>query len=453
MAGLFPCIRPKGPGSVPTLPGGMLVLRAAFARFWGHPNRDLWLWFGFFLVAVAYYYFHFQKYPGGLRLYRHAAECMWNQQVLQDCESLFTYPPAFAFLMIPFVAAPVWLALLIWYAITIVCTVWCCRLCEDLTVRMFPGRWSDRDREWLRLWGILVALKFILAVYEDQAYDLLVLPFTLSGILALTDRRDVLAGLSLGAAAALKVTPLIFLPYLIFKRRFAAAGIFVAALVVISFLPDLFLHPQGGPHGYFMTWVREIAAPGVFDDASGTRYAFWSGPNPYNLSLRGAVALVLDKTPYEADFLFWLRAVQLTFIAVMSALFIAASRAKMIPIEGALLIMSALLLAPMTGRGHYVGLLLPYYLVVAGVLMDRSNGWFGSAALVISFSLSGIPHEIAPSAFSEFMRMHSDIIYATLILIVYFATVIKSPGRWDILPSAPPRDRALPRVGSETRSG
>jgi len=421
-----------------------------FAKLWGHPHRDRWLWLGFFLAAAAYYYFHFQKYPGGLKLYRHAAECLWNQQVLQACELYFTYPPAFAFLMLPFASVPIWLATLIWYAITLACTVLCCRLCEDLTIRMFPGRWSDREREWLRLWGILLSLKFILAVYEDQAYDFLVFPLTLFGILAFTDRRNVLAALSLGAAAALKVTPLIFLPYLIFKRRFAAAGIFVIALVLISSLPDLFLHPQGGTHGYFMTWVREVAAPGLFDDAAASNYAFWSGVNPYNLSLRGAVALALDKTPYEAEFLFWLRTVQLLFMAVMSALFIATSRAKMIPIEGALLIISALMLAPMTGRGHYVGLLLPYYLVVAGVLMDKKNGWFGIAALGISFSLSGIPREIVPRAFSEFMAMHSDIIYATLILIVYFGLIIKTPGRWGILPSEPSRDRASWRLRPKT---
>ena len=125
------------------------------------------------------------------------------------------------------------------------------------------------------------------------------------------------------------------------------------------------------------------------------------------------------------------------FVVVMSALFIAASRAKIIPIEAALLTISALMLAPMTGRGHYVGLLLPYYLVVAGVLIDKKNGWFGIAALAISFSLSGIPREIVPRAFSDFMGMHSDIIYATLILIVYFGLIIKTPGRWSILPSEP----------------
>jgi hypothetical protein len=129
-------------------------LNSAFRRFWAHPQRDRWLWFGFLLVGAAYYYFHFGKYTGGLTLYRHAAKCLWNHQVLLACETGFTYPPAFAFLMLPFAAMPMWLATLIWYAITLFCTVWCCWLCEDLTERMFPGQWLAREREWLRFFGI-----------------------------------------------------------------------------------------------------------------------------------------------------------------------------------------------------------------------------------------------------------------------------------------------------------
>jgi Glycosyltransferase family 87 len=413
-----------------------LGLHAATAKMWGHPYRDRWLWVGFALAASAYFIFRFQV-QHGLPLYSHAAECIWRQQILQACELHFTYPPLFAVLMLPFFAMPAWLGTLIWYVITLSCTVLSCWLCEELTVRMFPGQWCSRQREWLRLFGILLSLKFILAVYEDQAYDLFVLPLTLFGILSLTKHRDAPAALSLAAAAALKVTPLIFLPYLIFKRRFAAAGMFFSAVLLMSLLPDLFFHPQGGAHGYFITWVREIAAPGLFDDASTSKYPFWSTANPYNLSLRGAVALAVDKTPYEADFLFWLRTVQLVFIAVMSVLFIAASRAKMIPIEGALLIISMLLLAPMTGRSHFVTLLLPYYLIVAGAMRDRNTAWIGIASLAVSYALSGIPREMVPRAFSEFMGMHSDIVYATLILIVYFGVMIKSPWRWGILPTSP----------------
>jgi hypothetical protein len=176
-------------------------------------------------------------------------------------------------------------------------------------------------------------LKFILAVYENQAYDLLSLPIILSGILALTDGRDVSGAIWLAAAAALKVTPLIFLPYLLFKGRIAAAGVFVIAFAVISFLPDFFFHPDGAAHGYFLTWIREVAVPGLFNDASATKLAFWDGANPYNLSLRGAVALAIDGTTY--DFLFWLRAVQIAFIVAVAALFIARRRKKAVPLEGA----------------------------------------------------------------------------------------------------------------------
>jgi hypothetical protein len=412
----------------------------AFARFWAHRHRDPWLWFGFLLAAAAYYHFRFSGHGDGLALYRHAAECMWTQQVLQACELAFTYPPVFAFLMIPFVAMPLWLATLVWYAITLLCTVLCCWLCEILVVRMFPGQWPEREREWLRTFGILISLKFILAVYEDQAYDLLVLPLTLSGILALTDRRNIAAGAVLAAAAALKVTPLIFLPYLVFKRRFMAAGIFVLALAAISLLPDLFLHPQGAAHGYFMTWVNEVAAPGLLENSAAAKTPFWSGANPWNLSLRGAVALAVDGTSYQADFLFWLRLVQLAFITVIGTLFLMSARAQMIPIEGALLIISMLMLSPMTGHGHFVGFVLPYYLIVAAVIRDRKTAWIGITCLLLSFSLSGIPREIVPRAFSEFMKMHSDIVYATLVLIVYFAVIIRSPERWGILPAAPAQD-------------
>jgi hypothetical protein len=390
-------------------------LNTAFARAWGHPQRDRWLWLGFLVAAALYYVFHFYRHPAGFTLYRHAAECVWTGQILQACELPFTYPPAFAFVMIPFLAVPSWLGLLLWYAITLFCTVLCCRLCEELAVRLFPGQWTDAQREWLRLFAILLSLKFILAVYENQAYDFLVLPLLFSGILALTDGRDVRGAAWLATATALKVTPLLFLPYLLYKGRLGAAVIFLIALAAISFLPDIFFVPQGAPHGYFVTWIREVAGSSVFNDASATKLAFWDGANPYNLSLRGAVALALDGTTLE--FTFWLRAVQVAFIAFVAALFLANRRAKAVPIESAILVISALMLAPMTSRTHYVGLLFPYYLIVAGIIRNKDFAWIGIAAAVLSFSLSGIPREIVPRAFSEFMRMHSDSVYAALILI------------------------------------
>lgn len=411
---------------------GIMQFGDAFAKAWCHRHRDHWLWFGLFTGCAAYFWFRFLKYPGGAQLYRHAAQCLWDQQVLQVCDVAFTYPPVFAFIMLPSLAMPMWLMLAVWFAIMVACAIWCCRLCEELVVINFAGKWPDRDRELLRLLAILISLKFILAVFENQGFDLLALPAILVGIIALAQRRDVLSGVSLAAAAALKVTPLIFLPYLIFKRRFAAATVFTAALTTLCFIPDLFFRPEGGAHGYFVAWVHDVAIAGLTENASSAPHPFWTGANPYNISLRGALALALDGTSYQSHFTTWLRIAQLMFAGLIGAMLWASRKKDLIPIDGAVLIIAMLLLSPMSSRDHFVQLLLPYYLIVAGVMRDRRTALIGVICLLLSFSLSGIPREIVPHAFSEFMRMHSDAVYATMVLLVYLGMMVGSPKQWGL---------------------
>jgi len=229
----------------------------------------------------------------------------------------------------------------------------------------------------------------------------------------------------------LKVTPLIFLPYLLFKRRYMAAAVFVVVLAGVSFLPDIFFTPQGGAHGYFVTWLREVAAPGLFDDASGVKYAFWDGANPFNLSLRGVIALALDQTSYQEHFALILRIVQILFVAVVGGLFLMAIGWELIAVEGALLMIAMLMLSPMSGRGHFVTLILPYYVLTAAWFKDKQTAWLGTTVLVISFILcTGIPRDIVPRAFTEYMRMHSDIAWGTLVLIIYLAALVWRPQRW-----------------------
>ncbi len=394
--------------------------------------RRHWPWIVLLVAAAAYYprFIH----PGGMVLYRHAAECVLTQQVLQVCELPFTYPPAFAFVMLPFVAVPLGVAIFVWYLITLACTVLCCWLSETLAVRLFPGPWPEKQRIWFRTVSIFLSLKFILAVYEDQAYDLLILPLTLYGILALVDRQNLRGAASLAVAAAMKVTPLIFLPYLLFKRRFLAAGVFVVMLIAVSFLPDVFFTPQGAPHGYFVTWMREVAAPGLFENTAGTKLAFWDGANPFNLSLRGVIAMAVDQTAYQAHFAIILRIVQIVFVAVVGGLFLMAIGWELIPIEGSLLIIAMLMLSPMSGRGHFVTLILPYYVLTAAWFKDKQTVWLGTVVLAVTFVLcTGIPRDIVPRAFTEYMRVHSDIAWGTLVLIVYLAALVWTPQRWGFL--------------------
>ena len=70
------------------------------------PRHSAWL---LMILAAAAYYPRFVKLPAGMETYPQAAVCLWHGQVLQFCDQGFTYPPFFAFVMLPFVPMPLWL--------------------------------------------------------------------------------------------------------------------------------------------------------------------------------------------------------------------------------------------------------------------------------------------------------------------------------------------------------
>jgi len=104
----------------------------------------------------------------------------------------------------------------------------------------------------------------------------------------------------------------------------------------------------------------------------------------------------------------------------------------------------------MSGRGHFVTLMLPYCVLVAACIKDRSTRWLGIVVLATSFMLcTGIPRDIVPRAWTEFMRMHSDITWGTLVLIIYLAVLMGYPRRWGMARTAASRpDEPLRHPGA-----
>jgi hypothetical protein len=178
--------------------------------------------------------------------------------VPQVCDPGFTYPPFFALVMLPFVPMPLWLRDLVWYGVTLAATIGAFKLCETIANKSLAAPLARAELFWLRIFALLLSAKLILAVFENQAYDALVLVAVLVGLWALSEDHPLAAGASLALAAALKATPLIFLPYLLWKRYFAAAAAFVLVYALASLLPDLLFAPAAGP-GYFSTWLGEVA--------------------------------------------------------------------------------------------------------------------------------------------------------------------------------------------------
>jgi alpha-1,2-mannosyltransferase len=386
------------------------------------------------VIAVVAYYPRFVKNLDGVELYPDAARCLMNGEVLLLCKLPlpFTYPPLFAFLMIPFAPMPIWLRELVWYAITVGATMGSFKLAELLGQRLVGEALTARELFLVQAAGLLLSSKFVLAVFENQAYDTLVLLCILLGLVALA-KRELWGGIALAAAAALKATPLIFLPYLLLKRRFAAAGAFLLAFLALSYLPDLFFTPQGGGSGYFNTWLHDIAGASLLGDAGSAKQAFWSGANLLNHSLRGAVSLHIDELQAPALHRMVLHGVDLAFCAVAGVLLQLSPREeRFVGVDGSILLIAMLMLSPMTSRSHYVALLLPYTVLMWAWIRDHTTRALGAVVLSASFILAtATSNDLVGQSMTEWAYAHSFLVLGALVLLIYIAAIVwKAAGVW-----------------------
>jgi hypothetical protein len=383
-----------------------------------------WPWL-LVLIAAAAYYPRFVKIPAGMEMYPQAAACMLHGEMLQSCDIGFSYPPIFALLMLPLEPMPLWLRNLAWYLITIGATIGLFKLAEMIARRAIAIPLTAIELGWLRFLVLLLTSKLVLAVFENQAYDALVLFVLFCGLAALVTGREAWGGAGLAFAAALKATPLIFLPYLLWKRHFVAAAVFVVVFIGASLLPDLLFTPAGAAHGYFVSWLRDVAGAS-FGVVPHGAYAFWAGPNIMNHSIHGLVSLNIDETTHRALNHAVLYAVDAVFVIVVGTLItFTPRRPESIAIDGSLLLISMLMLSPMTSRSHYVALILPYTALIALGFRDNRTRNLGRAVLAASFilvTLSG--NDLVGEGFTDWAYRHSAMALGTLVLLIYFAALV-----------------------------
>ena len=146
--------------------------------------------------------------------------------------------------------------------------------------------------------------KHFLDVITYASHDPLSLALIMLGTWALFNGREAVGGLWLAVAAAIRASPLIYLPYLILKRRLIACGVFLIALLGVSAIPDVIGALHGGYTGHLTDWLGQVVGPALMPGNSSELvfWDIWNGANLYNQSLRGlinrfATGPVLGLTP------------------------------------------------------------------------------------------------------------------------------------------------------------
>jgi hypothetical protein len=316
---------------------------------------------------------------------------------------------------------------LIWYALTLGGLVGCLTFSAQLAQRLSTVNWTPDERYWLYAIGTLVSLKFVFAAIASQNYDVIVVLLILVGLVLLAeDRRisSVWAGIAFGCAAALKATPLLFLPYLLFKRHYSAAGAMTVAVVVASTLPDLaFTYGRRASEGsYLLAWLHQVATPALMGEIHDSPRTFWGAMNSNNNSLRGLVGMFIPD--YVSSFKTTLYTVYAVYVLIVGFLIKRSYYSRpSLTIDGALLLISMLMLSPMSSESHYVALMLAVFSVTAIWLKgDAVLGQFVGYFLIVSFLLiNAAARDIVGMTITTWAKDHRLLVIDVLLFLVPFA--------------------------------
>ncbi len=193
-------------------------------------------------------------------VYRRAALRMQAGEPVNVIEPVaYAYPPAMAFLTVPLSNGSPRLDALAWLAINAAALAalmtGCWRLCGG------PRPFEPINGRWLLVFiaAMLLNLRYTIATLQHQQFDLVIAALVVLGCWALAAGRKAAAGISLGAAAAMKCTPLLFLPWLLWRREWIAAALLLIVGAGLNLLPDA-VFPQTNGRLYGQDWLDSFAA-------------------------------------------------------------------------------------------------------------------------------------------------------------------------------------------------
>jgi hypothetical protein len=334
-----------------------------------------------------------RKEPSELPVYVLGAQRMLAGDEIYRTADLkpFTYPPFFALPFVPLAGWSVPVQRTAWFFANVVVLV----LIVRMLARFYAPdlRLRPRVRRWF--WVVLAACagRHVLAIFENQSHDMLVLWGTVGAAVAWGRGRDVAAGACAGLAAACKATPALFVvPFVLQVSWRALLGLAVAGAAA-TFLPDL-LTPRADGELWVMAWIHTMLAgvrPGAAADLDGT----WTAGSILNQSLAGTVYRLTTPlpgapaTPWEIDsaVVAWSQEARGNALLLAQGLVLAlvawCARPRVVRAAPALDIgyvrwcqaaavgCGMVLLSPMSSKSHFGVLLLP--VAVAALLLVRGS--------------------------------------------------------------------------------
>ncbi len=224
------------------------------------PSRQRWLLLALsvFLLAINVRYVikiaegdsrsAFQRWTFSLK-YLGTGEDIWARYNYPN-------PPIMALILKPLVHLPPLVAPLTWFylkvAMALFAVFWVLKMLDPAD-RPFP--W------WGKALAVLICLRPIEGDLVHGNVNLFILFLVVAALFCLSRRRDLPAGLLLGLAIASKVTPALFVPYLLWKRAWKALTATLLGVGLFTWIVPGALLGWGENEQYLESWYHNMVQP------------------------------------------------------------------------------------------------------------------------------------------------------------------------------------------------
>jgi hypothetical protein len=202
-------------------------------------------------------------------------------------EDGYSYPPFMAWMAIPFTVLPATLSRMVWFGINVSCLIIMWRLAWRMTGGgQLEGVQASDSREHLVCFlGLACSVRYALNGLAHQQTDVVISALLLFGCWMLSKNRDWRATTCFGLAAAMKCTALLWIPYLLWRRKWAAAAWLIVIAIGVNLFPNLVRAPPETGGLWLGEWLTHYIRPLTAGDHYPGDWGSWI---IYNQSLSGA---------------------------------------------------------------------------------------------------------------------------------------------------------------------
>lgn len=316
-------------------------------------------------------------------------------------------------------------------------------------------RWPRGDEPPLPGWAapvlVLLSAQVIHLDLTHGNTNLLVAGTIVGAMVALRRRHDLVAGMLIGLGGVLKVTPLLFLPYFVWQRRWQSAlGVFIGLGVFAWLVPGVLLGFDYN-HRLLAAWYDQMIAPFVSGQGVGymqTGYMNQSFTGVFHRLLSDSVAVWANAEKGIAELrvnLFALDPKTVTWIVRLASVGVlgvgmwvtrrretSASRMRTVG-AFALVFLAMLFLSERSWRTHYILLILPHAYLLHAVTVGGARGpvrTLAIAALLVSaLTHHGAFDEIFGDRAAVKLESYGVFLWGGLMLFVACAVMHVTDGR------------------------